>query len=252
MSGALVSASEGRTRWRRRIGSIGWLSKVLKPAYVGYRRWRYEAWRLGEDFRNRYAVTARNVARRNTRRAYERLYGDGRLLDEYLAPSRLRFYEEVADECAAFEPRNVVDVACGTGHLLAALSERVELQRIVGVDHAAAGLAVGRELLPTAEFVEGDIYQLRLAETFDLVVCTEVLEHLRRPREALVTLARLCAEGGVILVTVPDGREDAFEGHVNFWDPDQFRALISGFGEATVSVMHDYLLGTVRPAQTAT
>jgi len=220
---------------------------MLKPAYLAHQRWRYEAWRLGEDFRNRHAVTAPNIARRNTRRAYQRVYRDRRLLDEYLAPSRLRFYEEVADACAGFEPRRVVDVGCGTGHLLAALSERIQLERAVGVDHAAAGLVVGRALLPAAEFVEADIYHLRLAEAFDLVVCTEVLEHLKGPERALETLARLCADDGVILVTVPDGRDDEFEGHVNFWGPDEFRALLSGYGDATVSVMHDCLFGTIRP-----
>jgi SAM-dependent methyltransferase len=245
---ASVSASDARTRRRCRIASIGWLKGVLKPLYLSYRRWRWEAWRLGQDFRNRHAVTARNITRRNSRRAYERVYRDQRLLDEYLAPARLRFYDEVADACAAFEPRWVVDVGCGTGHLLAALSKRVELERAVGVDHAIAGLARGRELVPSAEFVQGDIYGLRLPETFDLVVCTEVLEHLRHPQRALETLVRLRADGGVILATVPDGRQDEFEGHVNFWGPDEFRALLSPFGEATVSVMDDggALLGTVR------
>lgn len=244
-----MSAPEARRTWRRRIASIGWLDRVLRPPYHSYCLLREEARRRRETLRVRRGVNAPNITRRNSRRAYQRLYRDRRLLDEYLAPARLTFYEEVADACAGFEPRRVLDVGCGTGHLLATLSQRVDLERVVGVDHAAAGLARGRKLLPSAEFVKADIYSLSLAETFDLVVCTEVLEHLRRPQQALETLVRLCADGGVIVATVPDGRKDSFEGHVNFWGPDEFRALLARFGETSISVIDNglVLLGTLRP-----
>jgi trans-aconitate methyltransferase len=234
---------------RRRVASIGWLRALLRPPYLLYLRWRWALERRRIDFRNRRAVTACNVTRRNSRRAYERLYRDPRLLDEYLAPARRRFYDDVVEVCIRLEPRRVVDVGCGTGNLLAALSERVALERAVGMDHAAGGLARGRELVPSAEFIQADIYRLRLPETFDLVVCTEVLEHLKRPRQALETLVRLCAEDGVIIATVPDGRKDSWEGHVNFWGPDEFHTLLSRFGAATVSLMEDdaALLGTLRP-----
>src|SRR6476659_2560998 len=50
-------------------------------------------------FRNARAKTASNVAGRNSRRAYERIFSDDKLLAEYLTHERVRFYDEVVDAC---------------------------------------------------------------------------------------------------------------------------------------------------------
>jgi hypothetical protein len=60
------------------------------------------------DFRNRRAVTAPNVIRRNNRRAYQRVYGNERLMGEHLARGRLAFYVEVVELIAAERPSVVV------------------------------------------------------------------------------------------------------------------------------------------------
>lgn len=174
------------------------------------------------------------------------------MLHEYLVPERLRFYAEVADFCVLLAPRTVIDVGCGTGHLLAALSERLELERIVGVDYAAAGLARARELVPTAELRREDLYCLEVDEAFDLVLCTEVLEHLKDPVAAMTTLMRLCGQSGTVVVTVPDGDQDTWEGHINFWNAEDFAGFLSRFGDASVSMMKDgvSLIGVIKPRAT--
>ena len=177
------------------------------------------------DLRNRHARTASNITRRNSRSAYRRVYGDERLLAEYLTPHRLRWYDDTVEACLPLRPRRVVDVGCGTGDLLHRLADRTDLEYVVGIDYASSGLDRARRLLPDARFIEADICRFRLPETFDLVLCTEVLEHLSKPAQAMETLVRLCSRAGTIVVTVPDGAQDAWEGHVNFWDADAFRTF---------------------------
>jgi 2-polyprenyl-3-methyl-5-hydroxy-6-metoxy-1,4-benzoquinol methylase len=180
-----------------------------------------------------YERTAANITRKNTLDAYDRVYGSDQLLGEYLGSERLGFYEELATILAPLEPRSVVDVGCGTGHLLRFVVERMcgTPQRIVGIDHSDAGLRRARELLPSATWRVEDIYDLSLdGERFDLVLCTEVLEHLHDPEEVVRVLRSLCATGGRVAITVPDGARDSWEGHVNFWDQDELRAFLAPHG----------------------
>jgi 2-polyprenyl-3-methyl-5-hydroxy-6-metoxy-1,4-benzoquinol methylase len=206
--------------------------------------------RTRTDFENRRAETAPNITRRNTRKAYERVYGDDRLLSEYLGPERLGFYAEVAEVVAAQRPRSVIDVGCGAGNLLCEVVEKAAPERVVGIDYAAAGVRRAKELVPSGEFHVQSIYDLSPTDTFELVLCTEVLEHLRDPQTAAEILVRLCGDRGTILITVPDGAQDGWEGHRNFWTERQLEDFLRPYGKVDVSRMHSdpmSLLAVVRP-----
>jgi SAM-dependent methyltransferase len=242
---------------RRRIRALPVLGPVLGQAVTSYRRARDLRVRMllalknaHTDFKNRRADTAANVSRRNNRRAYERIYGDDRLLGEYLAPTRLTFYAEVADLCARERPRTVVDVGCGAGNLLQALVERAAPERVVGIDYAGAGIRRARQLVPSAEFHAVSLYEFAPHETFELVLCTEVLEHLSEPQWAMELLVRLCAVGGVIVITVPDGAVDDWPGHRNFWSEQELVDFLGGYGGVEVTRMRSdsaSFIARVRP-----
>ena len=180
-----------------------------------------------------YERTAANITRENTLDAYDRVYGSDQLLGEYLGPERLRFYDEVATIVASLEPQSVLDVGCGTGHLLRFVVELMSSnpQRVVGIDHSEAGLRRARALLPSATWRVEDIYDLSLdGERFELVLCTEVLEHVHDPERVVRLLRSLCASDGRVVITVPDGARDSWEGHVNFWDEGELRAFLTPHG----------------------
>jgi hypothetical protein len=50
---------------------------------------------------------------------------------------------------------------------------------------------------------------------------------VREPALAVDALSRLCAHGGRVAITVPDGAQDSWEGHVNFWDEGEFHAFLA-------------------------
>jgi SAM-dependent methyltransferase len=242
---------------RRRLRSLPVLGPVLVVIVDAYRsvRRRREAVsqafsRARTDFKNRRAGTAPNITRRNTRRAYDRVYGDDRLLSEYLVPERVAFYAEVAEVAVAGHPRSVVDVGCGAGNLLRELVDKAAPDRIVGIDYAAAGVRRAQKLVPSGEFHAQSLYNVRVADTFDLVLCTEVLEHLSDPAAAMDLLKRLCAASGTILITVPDGAQDEWEGHRNFWSEGELEEFLRPYGDVEVSRMRAdpmSLLAVVRP-----
>lgn len=72
----------------------------------------------------------------------------------------------------------------------------------MGIDSSRQALALNRSL---DEAICGDIetYQLP-AESFDLILALDVLEHLNRPDVALENFARALAPGGRIFLTMPN------------------------------------------------
>jgi SAM-dependent methyltransferase len=101
----------------------------------------------------------------------------------------------------------VADVGCGAGELLAAVAEAWPGAALYGVDFAASRLRTAAAGVPGgARLVDADL-RTRLPfrdRVFDLVFCTEVLEHLPDPRRALRELRRVLAPGGRLALSVPN------------------------------------------------
>jgi ubiquinone/menaquinone biosynthesis C-methylase UbiE len=103
------------------------------------------------------------------------------------------FYVEVG-------PRSVLEVGCGEGLLanhLVTSAPRPEVFEACDVDLAR----VRDGLDPSIRFRQASIYELPYPDdSFELVLCCEVLEHLERPAAGLAELARVAARAVVISV----------------------------------------------------
>lgn len=203
--------------------------------------------------RGKTADSLINVTASNTPAAYERLYGTDEILVQYLEPDRLAFYDEVAADCAPLTPVRVADVGCGTGHLLAAVAAAApSVHTLTGIDRSAAAIRRARELLPDATLIVDAVPSNEIGELapFDLVLCCEVLEHVSNPEEIRDFLFALCARGGHVVVTVPDGAWDTWEGHANFWSETELVEFLGPERVVDVKRLGDpavTLLARVRP-----
>lgn len=97
-------------------------------------------------------------------------------------------------------PATVVDLGCGGG--LAAVPLARAGARVLGVDLLRAALGEARaQGAPRALFVCGDLLRVPVAEgCADLVLLSDVLEHLDEPAAAVLGAARLLRPGGVLFV----------------------------------------------------
>lgn len=209
--------------------------------------WR--AW--WDNWQREHEPVVKNIAKKNTLRAYNRIYASDELLAQYLVPERIAFYKEVVARCLPLAPRRIIDVGCGPGSLLRILIESLPVapEAVVGVDRSRAGIRRARRLAPQIRWVVGDLRRLPSQDRFDLVLCTEVLEHVKRPNEALKTFTRLCAPSGRVVLTVPDGERDSWEGHANFWSEEEFKALLAPHGLVAIERIQegDVLLAWLAP-----
>ncbi len=97
----------------------------------------------------------------------------------------------------------ILDIGCGTGALLSALSQTsVELE-LTGVDLSPEMLEIARaRLSPAIEIKEGLAEHLPFADTtFDMVVSTSVFHFIRRPSDALSEMKRVLKPGGWAVIT---------------------------------------------------
>jgi SAM-dependent methyltransferase len=150
-------------------------------------------------------------------------YSDQNIL-AYCA-ERADFYDDVCGRLANLEiqPKSVLDVGCGSGHLLAEVRKLWPNACVRGVDFSSKSIDLARRLHPDIAFEQCSIFDLNhLVCRCDLIICTEVLEHLEAADRAIDQLYSICRPEGWIVITVPDGRSDTFAGHFNFWTPESF------------------------------
>jgi SAM-dependent methyltransferase len=95
----------------------------------------------------------------------------------------------------------VLDVGCGYGGALLALTEAVPGLQAEGIDVDASMIALGQERIgAAAKLIQADFFQWD-AGTYDLILMRDVLEHIRRPEEALTRALALVAPGGFLYVS---------------------------------------------------
>ncbi|KKQ35204.1 MAG: Methylase involved in ubiquinone/menaquinone biosynthesis [Microgenomates group bacterium GW2011_GWA2_37_6] len=98
---------------------------------------------------------------------------------------------------------SVLDVGCGEGFTLARLQKEKIGKEFEGIEADEAAIELGKKLYPRLKITKGDIYKLPYkSNSFDLVVCTEVLEHLENPKKAYRELIRVSNK--YILISVPN------------------------------------------------
>ena len=154
----------------------------------------------------------------------------------------------------------VLDAGCGEGYVVNYLAGKNPTLQLTGVDLSNDAVNYAKEHFgDKARFRTGSIYRLPFSDrSFDLVICSEVLEHLDDPATAVKELKRVARMA--ILITVP--LEPYFQwlnnlgqwlglsqdpGHVNFWTKKSFQNFIhSNFDAPVFAWKHIYQLALVK------
>lgn len=136
------------------------------------------------------------------------------------------------------EPDSTLDVGCGPGELLISLKSERPSMTLTGVDFSPAVIAANRSAMPFAEFAVVDLAEPQtLEDVYDLVICSEVIEHLDNWRVGVRHLASMVRDGGHLLITCPTGRiyetERTF-GHVEHPKPSDLISSATDHGLSLV------------------
>ena len=119
------------------------------------------------------------------------------------------YYDNVRRDLFPFLPERrglrVLELGCGEGQTGAALKRDGVASRVVGMELFEDAAAVARDNLDAV--IVGDLDTLDPPdETFDLIFCADVIEHLRDPWSVLETYVDHLAPGGWLLTSTPNIR----------------------------------------------
>ena len=100
---------------------------------------------------------------------------------------------------------HILDVGCGIGNALFALHAN-GFRNIHGLDIERQLVEYARKNVSNADFVVADAERIPFRrETFDCVVCYDLLEHVLKPEKVLGETGRVLKEGGTLYLTVANG-----------------------------------------------
>lgn len=134
--------------------------------------------------------------------AYERA-----LVPSIFAP----WAEEILARARPIGPSDrILDLGCGTGIVARLFGERLGGgARITGLDASAEMIAMARALAPGIDWPEGNAMNLPFAdESFELVVCQQMLQFVPDPKLALREARRVLVRGGRLVLATWRRREE--------------------------------------------
>jgi 2-polyprenyl-3-methyl-5-hydroxy-6-metoxy-1,4-benzoquinol methylase len=164
------------------------------------------------------------------------------------------FVPPILTRLREMKPLRILDLGCGNGSLSGMISEAGF--DVEGCDPSEEGIQQARSAYPGISFTCLSIYDDPPTEwlgAFDVIVSTEVVEHLYDPRAMPRLAARLLKPGGRILVTTPyhgylknlmlslfnkwDHHHTPFwlHGHIKFWSKKTLTQLFEEGGFRFIS-----------------
>lgn len=151
-----------------------------------------------------------------------------------------RFYVAFIEEIKKLKPQSVLDVGCGEGFTLERLHKQKIGSRLVGIDFLDLAIKIGNKERSYLDLKVGNIYDIPFKDNeFDLVICSEVLEHIDDPEKGLSELKRVAKK--FVVLSVPN--EPWFMGanfmrgknlsrlgndieHINHWSTNAFQKFV--------------------------
>jgi len=153
-----------------------------------------------------------------------------------------RFHAKITGIVSELCPGTLLDAGCGEGFVADALLKAMPGARITGFDVLEESVKLAQLRNPRATFSLGDIYNIAHEDnSFDVVYCFAVLEHLQEPDRALREMARVARRAVVMSVPHepffclanaargknldmhPRGSDPE---HVNFWSREGFGRFV--------------------------
>lgn len=99
--------------------------------------------------------------------------------------------------------KKFLEVGCGLGYF-SEMANKLDAD-VTGVDVGESLVKITKKRVPRGKFVKASASQLPFnSGTFDVVLCTEVIEHVENQNEALKELSRVLKRNGILVITTPN------------------------------------------------
>lgn len=146
------------------------------------------------------------------------------------------------------KPKKILDVGCGTGETMNFLQELYPIAQIYGVDTSQKALQYAKSRGHSLVELASASKLPYKADTFDIILILDVIEHIKKDAEAVKELKRVLKRGGKLVITAPAMKLiwsdfDDKQGHVKRYTRTEFRQLakVSGMKINFISYFNFFL-----------
>lgn len=150
------------------------------------------------------------------------------------------FTKVLLETIKPLKPESILDVGAGEGFVLEKLRKGKIGKKLEGIEYMDEAIELGKKTNPQVKIKKGDIYKLPYKDnSFELIICTEVMEHLEDPKLALAELKRVTSK--YVVLSVPNEPlftiQRFFRGknmlklgdhpeHIQHWNSNSFRSFV--------------------------
>jgi ubiquinone/menaquinone biosynthesis C-methylase UbiE len=101
---------------------------------------------------------------------------------------------------------SILDIGCAGGHLTSFFTKLYPQAKVTGIDVYLPLIKEAKKRFPKIIFKKADAHKLPFADdSYDLIICSETIEHLVDPAKALKEIYRILKPGGYALIEMDSG-----------------------------------------------
>mgnify|MGYP001594952259 CR=1 FL=1 len=154
---------------------------------------------------------------------YEQWWGDYDELNRLNPATQIRT-KIIADVLKDHKYKKILDVGCGTGELLEYLHAKFPEKELHGTDISKKALEILKKKGITKGIFLANLERvIKLDGKYDVVVCSEVIEHLKNWENAIYALKGCVNKNGIVIITTQSGKiypHHAQLGHIQHFEPE--------------------------------
>lgn len=133
----------------------------------------------------------------------ENLYNSRNPIVRFVHRSRLKKILKIVKD----KDGKLLDAGCGEGHLLSEIGKANKKLQLYGIDTTDIAVKNAKKRASNAVIKLGNLLNLNLLfneSYFDVVICSEVLEHVSRYKQVIENLTKVSKKEGIIIISFPN------------------------------------------------
>jgi len=156
---------------------------------------------------NLYKLTKKKITnsfvegRERSSEYYDKAFKRDRWYEHYTKSEYYPLWTIIEDRISKVLSIIILDIGCGPGQFASFLADK-KYTNYIGLDFSKTAIEQAKRICPHFEFMIADIFETDIlsVKNYDLVICTEVLEHVENDFEILKKIKK----GTRFLGTVPN------------------------------------------------
>ena len=113
---------------------------------------------------------------------------------------------KILDRLLTGNPKTILDVGCASGHITGLIKKKFPNSNVTGTDVSKIFIDFAKIIYPNIKFYHYDAHNLGFKDkSFNLIICTEVLEHVVNPKKVLEEIRRCLKDDGDLIVEMDSG-----------------------------------------------